>query len=73
MKETYAHINQRLFVLFFIGFLFWNYPILSLFSSEKEFLNMPVLFIFLFASWAVIILVTARIIDRRMKKFKQKK
>ena len=51
--------NSRLIVFFFVGTILLNYPILSLFSDEKrEILGIPLLFAFVFTTWALLIGLT---------------
>ena len=58
--ETERQKNARLVVLFFIGVILFNYPILSLFSDkEKEIFGVPLLYIFIFVTWAALIFLTA--------------
>jgi len=45
--------------LAFLGFLLFNYPLLSLFSTEGKVLGIPVLYAYLFSSWALLIALTA--------------
>ena len=59
--------RSRLSVLFFIGGVLFNYPILSLFSDEKrEIFGIPLLFAYVFATWALLIGITvATVMNRR--------
>lgn len=51
--------RSRLSVLFFIGGILFNYPVLSLFSDEnKEIFGIPLLFAYVFATWALLIGLT---------------
>jgi hypothetical protein len=50
---------RRLVGLFFLGAVFFNYPILSLFNREVLFFGIPVLYLYLFGGWALLILLTA--------------
>ena len=57
--DTEKQTNSRLIVFFFIGTILFNYPILSLFSDEKEeIFGIPLLFAFVFITWAVLICLT---------------
>ncbi|NOR24277.1 MAG: hypothetical protein GQ542_07765 [Desulforhopalus sp.] len=57
--DTEKQTNSRLIVFFFIGTILFNYPILSLFSDEKkEIFGIPLLFAFVFITWAVLIGLT---------------
>ena len=51
--------RSRLFVFFFIGSIFFNYPVLSLFSDDKkEILGIPLLYAYVFTIWALLIGLT---------------
>jgi hypothetical protein len=51
--------RSRLSVLFFIGGVLFNYPVLSLFSDKsKEIFGIPLLFAYLFTTWALLIGLT---------------
>jgi len=62
------HKNARLIVTFFIGVILLNYPILSLFSNkEKELFGLPLLYVFIFCTWAVLIVMAAYIVGLQSK------
>ena len=48
--------NKRLFCLFLLGWLIFNYPIISLFNHELFIFGIPILFVFLFFAWILIII-----------------
>ena len=51
--------KSRLIVFFFIGNILFNYPVLSLFSDgKKEFFGIPLLYAYVFATWALLIVLT---------------
>ena len=51
--------RSRLIVFFFIGNILFNYPVLSLFSDEKkEIFGIPLLYTYVFATWALLIGLT---------------
>jgi hypothetical protein len=56
--------SERLVALAFLGLLLFEYPLLSLFSSEGRVLGIPVLFAYLFAAWATVIALIALIVRR---------
>lgn len=47
--------SERLVALALFGFLLFNYPLLSLFSTEDTVLGVPLLYAYLFASWGLLI------------------
>ncbi len=56
--------SERLVALAFLGLLLFNYPLLSLFSSEDRVLGIPVLYAYLFAAWTMVIALIALIVRR---------
>ncbi len=56
--------SERLIALAFLGFLLFNYPLLSLFSTEGTVVGIPVLYAYLFVSWALLIALTALAVRR---------
>jgi hypothetical protein len=57
--------GQRLAAVFVVGLLVFNYPLMSLASSDTTLLGIPVLYLYLFGSWALIVGTMALIIERR--------
>jgi hypothetical protein len=57
--------GQRLVALFFLGCLLFNYPVLSLFNVSAEALGVPVLYAYLFATWALLIVLMALVVESR--------
>ena len=56
--------SERLVALAFLGFLLFDYPLLSLFSSGDRVLGVPVLYAYLFTSWALLIALMALVARR---------
>jgi len=56
--------SERLVALAFLGFLLFNYPLLSLVSTEETVLGIPVLYAYLFVSWGLLIALTALAVRR---------
>ncbi|MCP1674755.1 putative membrane-anchored protein [Natronocella acetinitrilica] len=50
--------NERLVALFLVGAVLLNYPLLSLFATDGMVFGLPVLVVYLFVIWAVIIFCT---------------
>lgn len=63
--DRHSLTGQRLVAIFLIGSLLVNYPLLSLFSTTGMLWGIPVLYIYLFTCWAVLIAVTALLIEWR--------
>ena len=57
--------GQRLLALFFIGCLLFNYPLLLLFSRDGLIFGIPILYVYIFVSWAALIGLTAVVIEAR--------
>ena len=57
--------GRRLVGLFLLGFVLFNYPIISLFNIEVELLGVPVLYYYCFGAWLLVI-VLIRYITRNM-------
>ena len=56
--------SERLVALALLGLLLFNYPLISLFSSEDRVLGIPVLYAYLFAVWTMVIALVALIVRR---------
>jgi predicted permease len=57
--------GQRLAAIFLLGCVLFNYPVLSLFNKPWEILDVPLLYIYIFGAWALLIGVMAYIIETR--------
>lgn len=57
--------GQRLLALFVIGCLLFNFPVLSLFSTNGMVWGIPLLYIYIFLVWAGVIAVMALVIERQ--------
>lgn len=55
--------GQQLVALFLIGVLLFNYPLLFLFSTESMVWGIPILYVFIFVAWAVLIALITMIIE----------
>ena len=54
-----ARKNKRLFGLFLLGCVLFNYPLLSLFNLKTMVFGVPLLFFYVFTGWLVLILLAA--------------
>ena len=50
-------ISRRLFGLFLLGVILFNYPILSIFNQEKFWFGIPMLYLYMFSAWLLLILL----------------
>ncbi|ACY48390.1 hypothetical protein [Rhodothermus marinus] len=57
--------RARLVALFVLGLLLMNFPLLSLFSRERLLLGMPVLYVYLYGVWALVIGLLIWLMERR--------
>ena len=55
--------GQRLLALFLIACLLLNFPLLSLFSTEGMIWGIPLLYVYLFLAWALLIACMALVIE----------
>ena len=55
--------GQRLVALSMLGFMLFNYPLLALFNDRGFFLGIPVLYAYIFLSWALLILLLAIVVE----------
>jgi len=51
--------NKRLVALFLLGCVLLNYPILSLFNLEILIFGLPLLYVYIFFTWCLLILLAA--------------
>ncbi|MBL8473881.1 MAG: hypothetical protein KF778_06810 [Rhodocyclaceae bacterium] len=56
---------QRLAALFLAGWMAFNYPLLSLFNLPARVLGVPLLYVYVFAAWGLLIALTAWLVERR--------
>jgi hypothetical protein len=55
--------GQRLAALFLLGFLLLNYPLVSLFAGTTQIFGVPLLFIYVFVAWALVIALLALVVE----------
>ena len=58
-------LNQRLVALFALGVLLFSYPLIALFDRQVFVLGVPILYAFLFAAWAFLIVLMALVMEWR--------
>jgi hypothetical protein len=56
--------GQQLVGLFLLGCLLFNYPMLALFNLPATVFGVPLLYAYLFTSWALLIVLAAVIVER---------
>ena len=57
--------NKRLVSLFLLGAVFFNYPLLSIFNHKAYVLGFPVLYLYIFSLWCLMIVIMIVITTRR--------
>ena len=57
--------GQRLVAIFLLGALLLNYPLFSLFAGPAELFGVPLLYLYVFFVWALIIALLALVIEQR--------
>lgn len=58
--------REQIVALFVAGALAFNYPILSIFNRFLLPLGIPLLYLYIFLAWLVIIAVLAMVMERRV-------
>ncbi len=56
--------NKRLVALFLFGFVLLNYPILSLLNINIAVFGLPLLYIYIFGVWGLLIFLSALAMSR---------
>ena len=54
-----SKINKRLVALFLLGCVLLNYPILSLVNLDIQIFGLPLLYVYIFGIWCLLISLTA--------------
>jgi hypothetical protein len=57
--------GQRLIALFLLGCLLFDYPIFSLFAGPAQVFGIPLLYVYIFFVWALLIALMALVVERR--------
>ena len=58
-------MRQKLFAIFLLGLLAFNYPVLSLFNKEERIFQIPTLYLFLYSVWFILIIFSAWVIEKK--------
>ena len=56
--------GERLIAVFLFGCLLFNYPLLFLFNSDHRVFGVPLLYVYIFAAWALLIALIALVVGR---------
>ncbi|HRV90789.1 MAG TPA: hypothetical protein P5526_01360 [Anaerolineae bacterium] len=63
--NRFTIIGQRLVAIFLLGCLLFNYPLLSIFSTYDMLWGIPILYVYAFSSWLIIIILMIIVIEIR--------
>ena len=55
----------RYSLILLLGCLLFNYPLLALFNRDELFAGVPLLFVYAYAAWVLLIALLALIVERR--------
>jgi hypothetical protein len=56
--------SQRLVGVFLLGTLLFNFPLLALFNRAASVFGVPLLYAYIFVSWALVIGLLALVVER---------
>ncbi|MCB0290960.1 MAG: hypothetical protein KDH97_11955 [Calditrichaeota bacterium] len=59
--------SQKLIAIFFLGLMLWIGPLLTLFNLPDMVLGIPIIFLYLFAVWVLLILFMVIVVEYRGK------
>ena len=62
--DDFDRTGQRMVALCMLGCVLFNFPVLALFNVPGAFFGVPVLYAYIFAAWALLIAVMARVVER---------
>jgi hypothetical protein len=57
--------GQHLVAIFLFGNLLFNYPLLALFNKPDSVFGIPVLYLYIFGAWALLIALSAYVVEKR--------
>jgi hypothetical protein len=57
--------GQRLVALFLFGNLLFNYPLLALFNRHGSVFGIPLLYVYVFGAWALLIALLTYIVEKK--------
>lgn len=63
--QEHERRGQRLIALFILGCVLFNYPVLSLFNVATEVFGVPVLYMYIFTAWALLVGLMALVVETR--------
>jgi hypothetical protein len=57
--------GQRLIALFLLGLLLFDYPLFALFAGPAHVLGIPLVHLYVFFAWGLVIALMAFVVERR--------
>ena len=60
--------RERLVALVLVGFLVMNYPLLQLVDQDRSWFGVPLLYLYLFLAWALLILLIALVLEAGLRR-----
>ena len=57
--------GQRLVALFLLGNLLFNYPLMALFNQPRLILDIPLLYLYVFGAWTLLIALLAWVVEKK--------
>ena len=63
--DTFEIKGQRLVALSMLGCLLFNYPFLALFNDPGILFGIPILYVYIFGAWGLLILLIAMVVEAR--------
>lgn len=60
-------LREKLVALFALGLLLFSPPLLLLFNSPNEYLGFPILYLYLFGIWAMLVALVATMAHSRKR------
>lgn len=64
MNKPYMK-TQRLAALFALGAVLFNYPLLALFNRALVVAGVPLLYLYVFLAWALLITLLALVVEKK--------
>ena len=64
MNKPYIK-TQRLAALFALGAVLFNYPLLALFNRAVMVAGVPLLYLYVFLAWALLIALLALVVEKK--------
>jgi len=61
--RTFESKARRLFGVCMLGVLLFNYPVLALFNVAANAFGIPVLYVYIFAVWSLLITLMAYVVE----------